>query len=69
MMPLERTHWPNSECLPGRLEDQKKQALADAFVFQTTFSTPKRLICNNHENKYFISILPRHQNRADRFSL
>ena len=25
MMPLERTHWPNSECHPGRLEDQKKQ--------------------------------------------
>ena len=31
-------------------------------------STPKRLFCNNNDDKYYISILPRQQNRADFFS-
>ena len=35
------------------------EALVKAFIFQTT--TPRRLVCNNHENKYFICILPRQQ--------
>ena len=32
-------------------------------------STPRRLLCNNHENKHFISILPRQQNGTYRFPL
>ena len=30
-------------------------------------STPRKLLCNNHENKHFISILPRQQNGTYRF--
>ena len=40
-----------------------------SFSISNTFSTPRRLFCNNHKNKYFISILSRQQNRDDRFLL
>ena len=32
------------------------------FFISNNISTPRRLFCNNHENKHFI-ILPRQQNR------
>ena len=35
----------------------------------STNNTPRRLFCNNNENKYFISILPRQENRDDRSPL
>ena len=32
------------------------------FCISCNISTPRRLFCNNHENKYFISILQQQQN-------
>ena len=39
------------------------------FVFPTSFRHRGGYSANKHENKYFISILPRQQNRADHFLL
>ena len=40
------------------------------FCISNNISTPRRLFCNNHENKYFISILPWQQiKQAGRFPL
>ena len=36
------------------------------FCISNNLSTPRRLFCNKHESKYFISILPRQQNSSDR---
>ena len=50
-------------------EIEKPRHLSQGFCISNNTSTPRSLFCNNHKNKYFISILPRQQNRADRFRL
>ena len=46
-------------------EIQKPRLTLRRFYFKQ-HSPPRRLFYNNHKNMYFISILPRQQNRADR---
>ena len=45
------------------------RGVSRGFCISNNISTPMKLLCNNHENKYFISILPWQQNRSDRFPL
>ena len=47
--------------------NRKCRDVSRGFCISNDILTPRRLFCKNHENKFFISILPRQQNRADRF--
>ena len=42
----------------------KSRGVTRGFCILCNISTPRRLFCNNHENKYFISILHRQQNSS-----
>ena len=49
--------------------EMKSKGFNRGFCISNNISTPRRLFCNKLENKYFISILPRQQNKVDRFPL
>ena len=44
---------------------QKSPDVSRVFCISNNISTPRMLFCNNLENKYFLSILTREQNRAN----
>ena len=50
------------------LKYEKSKCLEMLLCISNNISPPGRLFCNNHENKYFISILSRQQNWSFSFN-